>query len=77
MSGATDGRKRKFGTVTKPCDDEINSSIGSSCSSQKSLRLEFDDYTSSEGEDGGGSKQSIKVVLVHVFITFVWQPSSI
>lgn len=59
MSESSNGRKRKVGTVVTPSDDDINNSVSAS-GSRKSLRLEYDDYTSSEGEDGG-KKDSIKV----------------
>eukprot|EP00112_Aurelia_sp_Birch-Aquarium-sp1_P010337 Seg2212.4 transcript_id=Seg2212.4/GoldUCD/mRNA.D3Y31 product="Deoxynucleoside triphosphate triphosphohydrolase SAMHD1" protein_id=Seg2212.4/GoldUCD/D3Y31 len=52
-------RKRKFATVVQPPEDEINSSIESTAS-HKSLRLQFDDDTSS-GDDGIGLGTSIKV----------------
>ena len=52
-------RKRKFATVVQPPEDEINSSV-ESLASHKSLRLQFDDDTSS-GDDGIGLGTSIKV----------------
>eukprot|EP00795_Rhopilema_esculentum_P001782 gene1782-16269_t len=52
-------RKRKFGTIEEPSQDELNDAR-SSQNSDKSLRLQFDDYTSSDC-DSTGQELSIKV----------------
>ena len=69
MDVSANGRKRKLGIATKPCDDYINSSTKASCRSQKNLLLEFDDYTSSEDEEGQRN-ESIKVLFFYCHLFF-------
>jgi len=69
MDHSVNGRKRKLGSVVKPDDDNINRFMESARRKHKSLRLQFDDYTSSEGEEDERN-ESIKVfndpVLGHI-----------
>ena len=59
-------RKRKFGTIEEPSQDELNDAR-SSQDSDKGLRLQFDYYTSSDC-DSTGQELSIKVVSTRHFI---------
>ena len=67
MDHSVNGRKRKLGSVVKPDDDNINRFMESARRKHKSLRLQFDDYTSSEGEEDERN-ESIKVVMISNFI---------
>ena len=61
MSGSERTLKRRFGTVEKPSDDEINSSVGSS-GTEKALRLQFDYNRSFTVPAEDISSVSVKVV---------------
>ena len=67
MDPSVNGRKRKLGIVVKPDDDKISRFVESAGRKQKSLRLQFDDYTSSEGEEDERN-ESIKVVMISSFV---------